>query len=77
MKPIQILMEDELLREVDEVAKRSKLDRSKLIREALRRYLAAARVRDWEQSDIEAYRRKPLTKGELEDWQKVRVWPEE
>lgn len=77
MKAVQILMEQDLVTEIDEAARRANMDRSKLVRVAIRRYLVASQVQDWERSDIAAYRRKPLTRADLDPWQKARVWPED
>lgn len=75
MKTVQILMEEALLSELDKLAKGKKLDRSKVVRLAIKRYLAAAKIEAWEQSDIEAYKRKPMTQREIDAWSKVRAWP--
>ena len=74
---MQILMEETLLEELDRAAKRAKLDRSKLVRAAVKRFLASALIEEWEKSDIDAYRAKPLTRAELEPWQKAQIWPED
>ncbi|MBX7115670.1 MAG: hypothetical protein K1X64_15175 [Myxococcaceae bacterium] len=70
-------METELIAEINKATKHLKMDRSKLVRAAIRRYLVSSQTEEWEQNDIAAYRRKPLASGELAAWQKVRVWPEE
>ena len=77
MKPVQILMDDALLAEIDAEAKRTRADRSKIMRAAVRRYLQEARIRAWEQADADAYRKRPLSRDELEPWQRARLWPED
>ncbi len=77
MKAVQILMDNGLLEEIGQAAKHAKMDRSKLVRAAIRRYLASVQISSWEKSDIEAYRRKPLTRAEIDPWRKAQVWPED
>lgn len=75
MKAVQILMDESLLTALDRLARRQKLDRSKLVRAAIKRYLAAAEIEAWEQNDIDAYRKKPIKQGELNSWLKAQAWP--
>ena len=69
-------MDEGLISELATAARRTKTDRSKLVRVAIRRYLAASQVRAWEEGDIRAYQRKPLLRADIELWQKARIWPE-
>ena len=77
MKPVQILMDEKELKAVDREAKRQGIDRSKLMREAVRRYLARL-VREADEKEyVESYRRQPQEVAELKDWAKVQAWPED
>jgi metal-responsive CopG/Arc/MetJ family transcriptional regulator len=77
MRPIQILMDDAELKLIDREAKRQGTDRSKLMREAVRRYLVRLTREAAEQQYVESYRRKPEQLRELRDWEKVQAWPED
>jgi len=75
MRPVQILMGDKELRALDREAKRQGSDRSKLMREAVRRYLAKL-IRDADELEyLESYRRHPQDPQELREWAKVQAWP--
>lgn len=76
MKAVQILMDERLLSRLDSTAKRIGRDRSKLVREAVARFLAAEDAREKEQRVIEAYERQPLTREELE-WLEAGEWPKD
>lgn len=74
MKAVQILMDEELLSDLDRAAKRIGRDRSKLVREAVARFLAVERAKEKERRVVEAYKKKPLTPDEL-DWLGAGEWP--
>ena len=76
MKAVQILMDEGQLAVLDGVAKRLGRDRSKLVREAIARYLAVEEARAKERQVIEAYRDKPLGREELE-WLGASEWPKD
>jgi metal-responsive CopG/Arc/MetJ family transcriptional regulator len=76
MRPIQILMDDELLREIDQVARRRKTDRSKLLRVAARGFLDALRRRELEARHRKGYTSEPTDDGELGLWEAAQAWPE-
>ena len=48
METIQVVLDEELLHATDRVAKRTKLNRSALVREALREYLKKTHYRELE-----------------------------
>jgi metal-responsive CopG/Arc/MetJ family transcriptional regulator len=75
MKPIQVVMDEELLREVDREAKRAKTKRSALIREAIREHLKRRRVRELEERHRAGYERHPPV--EFDAWDQVAAWPKE
>ena len=76
MKPVQVMMDEDLLRALDLASKRLRSDRSKLVREAVARFLAAEEARAKESRTIEAYRKKPLTREERE-WLGASAWPKD
>jgi len=77
MQTIQMVIDEDLLTEADRAARQAGLNRSALLREALRGYLKRLDVRDKERRDREGYERYPDTEPELTGWEKVAVWPED
>ena len=76
METIQVVLDEDLLRATDRVAKRTKVNRSALVREALREYLKRIHYQELERRDREGYEKHPDT-GELAAWEGVAAWPEE
>lgn len=74
MKAVQIMMDEGLIKALDVAAKRLRRDRSKIVREAVARFLAAEEAREKEQRTLEAYRKKPLSREERE-WLEAGAWP--
>lgn len=74
---IQIVLEPDLLKEANKAAKRKKINRSALIRDALREHLNQERIRELERQEELAYQRIPDDPKEFEPWLKVQVWPED
>jgi metal-responsive CopG/Arc/MetJ family transcriptional regulator len=77
VETIQIVLEKELLQAADRAAKRCEVNRSALIRDALREHLKRLAARERERRDREGYRRRPEVSGELSAWDKVAAWPDE
>jgi metal-responsive CopG/Arc/MetJ family transcriptional regulator len=77
MRPIQVLLEDGFVREVDEVARRLRIDRSKLIRMAVASFLARVRKQALEEKHSAGYVRHPQRADELSSWEGLRKWPED
>ncbi len=75
MITIQIVLEEDLLAAADRAARRRKLNRSALVREALRGHLAGLARREREQADRAGYQRHPDTGAEAV-WERVAAWPE-
>ena len=75
METIQVVMEGALLKAADQAARRLKLNRSALIRDALREHLRRLRYRELEQQEREAYERIPDDPGEFAVWDRVAAWP--
>lgn len=67
MQTIQVVFEPELLQEADLAAKKHNMNRSALIREALRAHLKRLRIAEMEDQAIRALQKHLQTMEEL-DW---------
>jgi metal-responsive CopG/Arc/MetJ family transcriptional regulator len=76
MKTIQIVLDSELLRATDSAAKRARVNRSALVRKALREHLRRLNVKELEARERRAYQEQPQDVEEVERWAQVAVWPE-
>jgi metal-responsive CopG/Arc/MetJ family transcriptional regulator len=76
MQTIQVVLDEHLLKAADLAARRSKKNRSELMREALREHLHRLDLRAKEDSEREAYAKHPQTQEELE-WAAEASWPPE
>lgn len=77
MQTIQVVMEETLLRSTDRAARRLRVNRSALIRVAVREHLKRLRYRELEQQEREAYQHTPDDPAEFAAWDAVAAWPEE
>ena len=68
-------MDERLLRELDEEARRRRTDRSKLIRMASTRLLRDLRREDLEVRHRRGYVSEPQDDGEVRAWEEVQEWP--
>ncbi|HXJ92212.1 MAG TPA: CopG family transcriptional regulator [Terriglobia bacterium] len=76
METIQVVLDSQLLRATNSAAKRARVNRSALVRQALREYLKQLKVQDLEARDREGYRRHPDDPADAEMWERVAAWPE-
>jgi Arc/MetJ-type ribon-helix-helix transcriptional regulator len=76
METIQVVLDAKLLQITDRVARRTKQNRSALIREALRAHLKQLEIRALEARDREAYERVPQEADEAAILDAVAAWPE-
>jgi metal-responsive CopG/Arc/MetJ family transcriptional regulator len=76
MKTVQMTLDENLIASVDKVAKRLGTTRSAFTRQALKIALREVRINELEQKHREGYKRKPVKKGEFEDWEAEQVWVE-
>lgn len=76
METIQVVLDSELLEAANGAAKRARVNRSALVREALREHLKRLRKREAEARDRRGYREHPETPGDVEGWERVASWPE-
>jgi metal-responsive CopG/Arc/MetJ family transcriptional regulator len=77
METIQVVLEEGLLREADRAARRLKVNRSVLVRQALRAHLDQMRRDRLERADREGYERTPDHGVEMAVWEGVATWPDE
>jgi len=77
METVQIVLDEKLLRATDRAARRTKQNRSALVREALREHLRRLEVRALEERDRAGYARLPQQQDEVQMWEAEAVWPAE
>ena len=77
METIQVVLDSKLLRATEVAARRTKLNRSALIREALRAHLRNLDIRERELRDRKGYEASPGGAGNLPGWEAEAIWPEE
>jgi metal-responsive CopG/Arc/MetJ family transcriptional regulator len=77
MEIVQIVLDRKLLQAADQAAKRTKRNRSALVRDALREHLLRLEVRASEERDRQGYSRQSQTDAETRGWESEAAWPEE
>ena len=77
MQTIQVVLDAKLLKAADSAAKRRKVNRSALIREALREHLKRIRQRELEEQDRRGYLAQPQREDEYLGWEEIAAWPED
>jgi metal-responsive CopG/Arc/MetJ family transcriptional regulator len=77
MEVVQIVLDKKLLHAADRAAKRTKRNRSALVRDALREHLLRLEVRASEERDRQGYSRLSQTDAETRGWESEAAWPEE
>lgn len=81
MQVVQIVLDKKLLHAADQAAKRTRRNRSALVRDALREHLRRLELRASEERDRRGYSRR-LQEGaqadaEARGWESEATWPEE
>lgn len=76
MKTIQIVLDQGLLRATDAAARRARVNRSALVRRALREHLKRLETRELEARDRAGYQNHPQDRGEAADWEQAAAWPD-
>ena len=76
METIQVVIDSKLRQTADRLAKRKKVNRSALVREALREDAKRERIREMEERDRRGYEAQPETGDEWLIWEREAVWPE-
>jgi metal-responsive CopG/Arc/MetJ family transcriptional regulator len=74
MKTVQMTLDDDLVREVDLIAKELKTTRSALTRRALRAAIQDIKLQKLEKGHRIGYERQPVVKGEFDVWHDEQVW---
>jgi metal-responsive CopG/Arc/MetJ family transcriptional regulator len=77
MEIVQIVLDKKLLRAADQAAKRTRRNRSALMRDALREHLRRLELRASEERDREGYSRQSQSDAETRGWESEATWPEE
>lgn len=77
METIQIVLDKRLLNATDQAARRTKQNRSALVRDALREHLQKLQARAKEERDREGYVKHPHASVDSASWEGEAVWPAE
>lgn len=76
METIQVVLDAKLLQATDRAARRAKLNRSALIRNAVRVHLKQLQIQDLEERDRRGYALRLAKSLSAPDWESEAVWPE-
>ena len=74
---IQVVLDTRLLKAADVAAKRQKVNRSALIRQALHEHLKRLHLLELEKRDRRGYEAQPQRIEELRVWEDAAAWPED
>jgi metal-responsive CopG/Arc/MetJ family transcriptional regulator len=77
MQIVQIVLDKKLLHAADQAAKRTKRNRSALVRDALREHLRRLELRASEERDRQGYLQHSQADAEARGWEAEAAWPEE
>ena len=77
MEIVQIVLDKKLLQATDQAAKRTRRNRSALVRDALREHLRRLELRAREERDRQGYSRHSQADAEARAWESEVTWPEE
>jgi metal-responsive CopG/Arc/MetJ family transcriptional regulator len=77
MKTVQMTLDDDLIREVDLIAKELNTTRSALARRALRAAIRDIKLERLEKGHRLGYERHPASKGEFDVWHDEQAWGDE
>jgi metal-responsive CopG/Arc/MetJ family transcriptional regulator len=77
METVQVVFDSKLLRATDRAARRRKLNRSALIRDAVREHLRKLEIRELEERDRKGYQIGPRADDGLSVWESEARWPVE
>ena len=76
METIQVVIDQKLLQASDRAAKKAKLNRSELVRLALREHLQRLQIQESEQRDQRGYETLPQSEPTEESaWEAEAIWP--
>ena len=77
MEIVQIVLDKKLLRAADQAAKRTRRNRSALVRDALREHLRGLELRAREERDRQGYSRQSQAGEEARGGEAEATWPDE
>ena len=77
MEIVQIVLDKKLLHAADQAAKRTRRNRSALVRDALREHLRRLELRGSEERDRRGYSQHSPDDAEAPGWESEATWPEE
>jgi len=77
VQTIQVVLDAKLLKSADIAAKRQKVNRSVLIRQALQEHLRRLHLADLEERDRRGYQAQPQRIDEYRAWEETAAWPED
>jgi metal-responsive CopG/Arc/MetJ family transcriptional regulator len=77
MQIVKTVLDKKLLHAADQAAKRTKQNRSALVRDALREHLRQLELRASEERDRLGYSQHPQADAEARRWESEATWPEE
>ncbi len=75
METIQVVLDKKLLQATDRAARRTKRNRSALVRDALREHLRRLETRAAEERDRQGYAKQAASESRL--WEAEAAWPTE
>jgi metal-responsive CopG/Arc/MetJ family transcriptional regulator len=76
VETIQVVLDAKLLKAADVAAKRQRVNRPALIRQALQEHLRRLRVLGLEERDRRGYQARPQRIEEYLPWEEIASWPE-
>ena len=76
VETIQVVMDSELRVAADQAARRFRVNRSQLVRDALREHLKRLEIKAREDLDRKGYATTPTEIGETQAWEREAAWPE-
>ncbi len=77
MRTIQMTLDDDLVKEVDRIAKQLRINRSAFTRKALREALTRHSIKKLERKHQQGYERQPVAADEFSSWETEQVWGDE
>jgi metal-responsive CopG/Arc/MetJ family transcriptional regulator len=77
VETIQVILDAKLLKAADVAAKRQRVNRSALIRQALQAHLVRLREQELEDQDRRGYTLHPQRSEEYRVWEDIAAWPED
>ena len=77
MDTVQVVLGKALVRAADRAARRQRVNRSALVRDALREYLKRLAIVEREARDRQGYKDRPVARHEVGAWDDAAAWPED